>query len=52
MDIKSLCIAATAIVVLSASASSAVAQEITYTWTCQDVGHSTPEALGDRVDLD
>ena len=48
MDMKSLCIAATAIVVLPASASSAAAQEIAYTFTCQDVGTDPPEALGDR----
>jgi hypothetical protein len=29
-------------------ASGAVAQEVTYTMTCQDVGAGTPEALGDR----
>ena len=26
----------------------AVAQEVTYTMTCQDIGPGTPEALGDR----
>ncbi len=32
----------------AAFAPSAMAQEITYTWTCQDVGANPPEALGDR----
>jgi hypothetical protein len=32
----------------AAFAPSAVAQDITYTWTCQDVGANPPEALGDR----
>ena len=33
---------------VAAFASGAVAQEVTYTMTCQDVGAGTPEALGDR----
>jgi hypothetical protein len=37
-----------AAIAFAAFAPNAVAQEITYTWTCQDVGTSPPEALGDR----
>ena len=32
----------------AAFAPGAVAQEVTYTMTCQDVGVGTPEPLGDR----
>jgi hypothetical protein len=35
-------------IVFAAFAPSAVAQEVSYTWTCQDVGTSPPEALGDH----
>jgi hypothetical protein len=35
-------------IVLALGAPSAIAQEITYTWTCQDVGIDPPEALGDK----
>ena len=35
-------------IAFAAFAPNAVAQEITYTWTCQDVGTGAPEALGDR----
>jgi hypothetical protein len=37
-----------AAIAFAAFAPDAVAQEITYTWTCQDVGSTAPEALGDR----
>lgn len=39
---------ATAIIALSAGAPSAVAQEITFTMACQDLGSGAPEQLGDR----
>jgi hypothetical protein len=35
-------------IAFAAFAPDALAQEITYTWTCQDVGTDPPEALGDR----
>lgn len=35
-------------IAFAAFAPDAVAEEITYTWTCQDVGAGAPEALGDR----
>lgn len=35
-------------IAFAAFAPNAVAQEITYTWTCQNVGTGAPEALGDR----
>ena len=37
-----------AAVAFAAFAPPAVAQEVTYTWTCQDVGASPPEPLGDK----
>jgi hypothetical protein len=43
-----VCRIATAAIVLAAAAPSAVAQENTFTITCQDVGGGAPEPLGDR----
>ncbi len=37
-----------AAIAFMAIAPSAVAQEVTYTMTCQDVGAGAPEPLGDR----
>ena len=37
-----------AAIAFAAFAPDAVAQKITYTWTCQNVGTDPPEALGDR----
>ena len=35
-------------IAFAAFAPNAIAQEITYTWTCQTIGTDPPEALGDR----
>jgi hypothetical protein len=43
-----VCGIATAAIGLAAAAPSAVAQEKTFTLTCQDVGGGVPEPLGDR----
>ena len=43
-----VCGIATAAVAFAAFAPSAVAQQNTFTFTCQDVGISPPEPLGDR----
>jgi hypothetical protein len=43
-----VCRIATAAIALAAAAPSAVAQENTFTLTCQDVGGGAPEPLGDR----
>jgi hypothetical protein len=46
--LMNVCGIATATIALAAAASSAVAQENTFTLTCQDVGGGAPEPLGDR----
>ena len=43
-----VCGIATAAIGLAAAAPSAVAQENTFTLTCQNVGGGAPEPLGDR----
>ena len=51
-SLPSICGVATAVIALSATARSVVAQENTATLTCQDVGcgNGPPEPLGDRKD--
>src|SRR5271166_6822065 len=49
-SLPSICGVATAVIALSATAPSVVAQENTDTLTCQDVGVGPPEPLGDRKD--
>ena len=46
--LRDFCGVATAVIVVSAAASSALAQENTATYSCQDVGVGPPEPLGDR----
>ncbi len=46
--LRDLCGIATAVIAFSATAPSAVAQEMTATFTCQFVGGGAPEPLGDR----
>jgi hypothetical protein len=48
MVAKSIFVMTTAVIGLCAAGQSAAAQEIVFTSTCQDVGHSAPEPLGDR----
>lgn len=46
--LRDVCGVATTVIALSATAPSAVAQENTYTLTCQLVGGGAPEPVGDR----
>ena len=46
--LSNVCVIATAAIALAAVMPSAVAQEITSTYTCQSVGTAPPEPLGDR----
>jgi hypothetical protein len=43
-----LCGIATSIIAVSATAPSAFAQEMTATYSCQNIGNAAPEQLGDR----
>ncbi|MGO9423507.1 hypothetical protein [Roseiarcus sp.] len=47
-SLRDICGIATAVIALSTTAPSAVAQEMTFTFTCQAVGGGAPEPLGDR----
>ncbi len=46
--LSTVCDIATAAIALAALMPSAVAQENTFTYTCQNVGAAPPEPLGDR----